>query len=275
MLTGGIICQMEYLSSVVVGCAADVAIDAFNAGDLNLLFLRSGLGQYSPGSAYGKSALVSSGIVPAFRAAYDGDEQAQRGLNEFVRLVAVRVAPGRSEEPEPGTPFWRLRESARADGFDLRAECSDTNEKLINVRLLPLEEPEVPLSEEVTALEADFNARGMTVALSHYRQAVDNFVDANYEAANGQLRSMFEAVVIHFATQLGFSTPQQGAGGQAIAYLRDNGHLLPRDGGDFIRGLWWIVQTNGPHPGTTTAGEVHFRMLTMTGAARYLIDQFG
>ena len=52
------------------------------------------------------------------------------------------------------------------------------------------------------------------------------------------------------------------------------GDQYVRDGGDFIRGLWQITHTNGPHPGTTTAGEVHFRMLTMTGAARYLIDRF-
>jgi hypothetical protein len=56
--------------------------------------------------------------------------------------------------------------------------------------------------------------------------------------------------------------------------LVTEGHLPERDGGKFIQGLWSIVQTNGPHPGTTTAGEVHFRMATMTGAARYLIDRF-
>jgi hypothetical protein len=42
----------------------------------------------------------------------------------------------------------------------------------------------------------------------------------------------------------------------------------------FIDGLWKIVYTNSPHPGTTTAGETHFRLLALTGAARYLIDRF-
>jgi hypothetical protein len=94
----------------------------------------------------------------------------------------------------------------------------------------------------------------LTVALSHYRQAVRNFVNEDFEAANGQLRSMFESVIIHFAIAKGFSQKKQGEGGNAIAYLRDNGYLPERDGGDFVRGLWWMIQTNGPHPGTTTAG---------------------
>jgi hypothetical protein len=35
-----------------------------------------------------------------------------------------------------------------------------------------------------------------------------------------------------------------------------------------------MTHTNGPHPGTTTSREVHFRTQTMTAVARYLIDWF-
>jgi hypothetical protein len=268
---------VRLLSSAVIGCAADIAITAFNAGDLNLLFVRAGLGEFAPGSAYGKSALVSAGITPALRAAYEGDEAASDGLNEFVRLVAERIAPRTPvDEIVPGTPFWRLREAARSDGFDLRADFSlRASPRRIDVRFLPLDEPAIPLSEEITALEADFIRLDMPVALNHYRQAVDNFVEQAFEAANGQLRAMLESVIINFAVANGFPRARQGDGGKAIAYLRENGYLPEREGGDFLRGLWWITHTNGPHPGTTTAGEVHFRMLTLTGAARYLVDRFG
>ena len=105
--------------------------------------------------------------------------------------------------------------------------------------------------------------------------ALKNFVEQDVETADGALRTMLESVIIHFAVAKGFQQTRQGDGGNAIAYLRDYGHLPERDGGDFVGGLWWITHTNGPHPGTTTAGEVHFRMQTLTGAARYLIDRFG
>jgi hypothetical protein len=268
---------MRLLSSTVIGRAADAAIHVCHAGDLNILFMTAGLGKFVSGPAYSKSSLVSAVITPALRAANDGDESAKDSLNEFVLLVAQRVGPKSPEEVViPGSAFWRLREAARSDGFDLRPDFSDdARPQQIGMRLLPLDEPKMPLSEEITALEADFARLGLTVARNHYRQAVRNFVKEDFEAANGQLRSMLESVIIHFAVTEDFSQAKQGEGGNAIAYLRDNGYLSDREGGDFVRGLWWIVQTNGPHPGTTTAGEVHFRMLTMTGAARYLMDRFG
>ena len=50
----------------------------------------------------------------------------------------------------------------------------------------------IPLASEVTALEQDLIELGLNVAATHYRQAVDNYTDGNYEACNGQLRSFFE-----------------------------------------------------------------------------------
>src|SRR2546423_5651004 len=266
---------MRLVASAVIGCAADLAIGSFNAGDLDLLFIRAGLGAYAPGSAYGKSALVSNGVQASIRAAAESDEAAIKGLNQFVLLVAERIRPAESDPVEPGTPFWKLREAARSDGFDLRPEYSSVDsQRFLRMRFLPPDEPLMPLSEEITALEDDFVRLGLTDALTHYRQAVKVFVEQDFEGANGQLRTMFEAVVTHVAVKLGFVRIKAGGGGQAIAYLVAENHLPLRDGGDFVQGLWSIVHPNGPHPGTTTAGEVHFRLLTMTGAARYLIDRF-
>ncbi|TDD81161.1 hypothetical protein E1293_19205 [Actinomadura darangshiensis] len=189
-------------------------------------------------------------------------------------MVAEKLAPKFAQD-EIRTEFAKLREMTRSAGFDLRPEFSSEGvEALVRVRLLPLEEPKIPLSEEITALEADFARLGLDVATTCYQQAVDSFVDGRFLAANGQLRSMFEAVVIHFAVVNGFNSTQQGDGGRAIGYLKDKGFPPPDDGGNFIHGLWKITHTSGPHPGTTDAGEVHFRMLAITGAARYLIDRF-
>jgi hypothetical protein len=52
----------------------------------------------------------------------------------------------------------------------------------------------------------------MTVAANHYQQAVDNFHEQHFEAADGQLRSMFEAVVVDVAKGLGFTSTRAGAG---------------------------------------------------------------
>lgn len=264
---------MHVLSSPVIGYAAEIAKDLFPRSDLQLALMKAGLDEFVPKSSYSKQDLMTNTVYAARRRAAT-DSAVQKGLQDFVRLVAERVAPDHSDfEIQPGTPFWQLREALRADGFDLRAEYAPSGE-LAGVRLLPLDEPKAPLSGQITALQADFDRLGMQVAENAYRQAVDSLVDQRFEAANGQMRSMFEAVIVYAATTKGFTSTKQGDGGPALAHLIDQGHLPDRDGGSFIRGLWWITHTNGPHPGTSNAGEAHFRMQAITSAARYLIDRF-
>jgi hypothetical protein len=205
---------------------------------------------------YAKTELIASTLNAALKTAAEEAGVAQ-GLREFICRVAERCTADRLEQ---------LREATRSAGFDLRISDGDA-------RLLPLDEPQAPLSEMITAVEADLDRLGMSTARRLYRQAIDSLVDGRDEAANGQLRSTFEEVVAHLASLHGFARTTQGAGGKAIWYLMDNGHL-PRDGGGYyVHGLWKIVQTNGPHPGTSPAGEAHFRTQAITAAVRYLIDR--
>jgi len=224
--------------------------------------MRAGLDCFIPSDPYSKAELLVRTVRDAQRRAADADLKARKALREFVRLIAERSAPSAQEDVRAGTPFWQLREALRADGFDLVAEY-ETSEgmwdmpeaNLAGIRLLPLDEPRAPLSDEITALEHDFDRLGLTVARNCYRQAVDSLVEQRFEAANGQLRAMFEAVVVHAATAHGFTAAQQGAGGQAITFLIDQGLLPERNGGNFVRGLWQITHTNGPHPGTPAPGR--------------------
>ncbi|MFJ5260092.1 hypothetical protein ACIQAC_06405 [Streptomyces sp. NPDC088387] len=272
---------MKLLSSPVIGCAAEIAKDIHPKEELELLFMKAGLDSFVPTDPYTKAELVIRTVRGAQQQAADADFAARKALYEFVRLIAERTAPSEQGDIPTGTPFWRLSEALRADGFDLVAEYEISEDtwgrsmtNLVGVRLLPLDEPRVPLSNEITSLEHAFDRLGMTVARNCYRQAVDNLVEQRFEAANGQLRAMFEAVVVHVATAHGFTTTRQGAGGPAVRHLIDQGLLPENDGGSFVRGLWQITHTNGSHPGTSDAGEARFRLQAMTGAARYLIDRF-
>lgn len=226
--------------------------------------MKAGLSRFQPRprpgvQRYGKDELVASTLYAAQAAVSSGDYDAEEGLKEFIRIVA---------EKAKDDDFDRLLESVRSAGFDLHSVRG-------GIRLLPLDEPQAPLSQAITALESDLDRLGMSIARNHYRQAVDSLVDGRLEAANGQMRAMLEAVIIHAATMKGFVRTRQGDGGKAIKYLvEESGSLPPKEGGDYIRGLWNITHTNGPHPGTSPAGEAHFRVQAMTSAARYLIDRF-
>jgi hypothetical protein len=244
-----------------VGQAGEFAY-VFTSSDLELRFLRCGLEHFVPpprsgSQRYAKTELIASTLSGAVKAAAKNPDVA-KGLMEFIVLIAERCDADQLE---------RLREATRSAGYDLRRTDGQA-------RLLPLDEPHLPLGALVSALEEDLQRLGMTVAHNHYRQAVDSLTDERHEAANGQLRAMFEEVVAHMAVQQGFTRTSQGAGGRAITFLIDQGYLPADDGGLYIRGLWKIVQTNGSHPGTSPVGEAHFRTHALTAACRYLIDRF-
>ncbi|GAA2338367.1 hypothetical protein OKJ48_09900 [Streptomyces kunmingensis] len=259
---------MRPLRSSTVGIVAELAVDRYSRDNLKLLFMQVGLGRYLPHDPFSKAGLVTDTVLSAERDA-EGDDEVVQGLHEFVRLVAARVAVyAEAPGPEYGgletDPAWkRLGEALRADGYDPRYEDRA-------VRLLPMDEPHAPLSAEVTELEAEFQQLGMTAALTHYKQATDHLTREHYESANGALRSMVEAVVCQIAEQQGRPWERQGQGQAALQYLIDETKVLPRgQGGNFVRGLWEIIQTNGPHPRTTTAGEARFRFQAGTACVRW------
>lgn len=252
---------MAFALNRLIGHAGDVARGR-SASDLEVIFLRCGLGPFMPeprakGQRWAKNELVAATLNGALGAAERGNGDVEQGLRAFV----CRVAEGLHE-----TQFDSLRESAQAASFDLRAVDGE-------VRLLPLDEPAAPLGGMVTAIEADFDRLGFDIAKSHYRQAIDSLVEGRQEAANSQLRATFEETVVRLAESTGFVRHAQGAGGRAISHLIDHQYLPVGDGGDYIRGLWKIVQTNGPHPGASPAGEAHFRTQALTAAMRYLINR--
>jgi hypothetical protein len=260
---GAMMHSMTFPLNRAIGQAAEFA-PMFTSSELEILFMRCGIQRFQPpphsgAQRYAKKELIASTLNGVLKAADRAGQDTVKGLMEFICLVAERCTEDQ---------LMRLRETVRAAGFDLRVFDGES-------RLLPLDEPHAPLSESITALEADLAELGMTTARNHYRQAVDSLIDGRYEAANSQLRATFEEVLAQLAILKGFARTRQGVGGRAIQYLINTGQLNSDDGGEYVNGLWKVVQTNGPHPGTSPAGEAHFRTQAITAAIRYLIDRFG
>ncbi|MEV4536265.1 hypothetical protein AB0J82_20975 [Asanoa sp. NPDC049518] len=255
---------MSFRLDRAVGHAADVATSLFTSAALETLIMKAGLARFQPlpragDQRYAKTQLVASTTHAAVAAVVrKHDPDTVDALKEFVRLVAQRAS---------NQQLASMVEAVRAAGFDL----VDVDGEM---RLLPLDEPASPLSQAITALDADLDRAGLTVARRHYRQAVESLVDGRAEAANGQMRTMLEEVIVQAAVVQGFTRKRQGEGGKALAYLIQSDALPMDDGGEYIHGLWAITHTNGPHPGTSPAGEAQFRVQALTSAARYLVDRF-
>jgi hypothetical protein len=124
------------------------------------------------------------------------------------------------------------------------------------------------LGPEVSVLESQLASRGLTVALTHYRQAVDCFVDSRLEASNGQLRSFLESLVTQLYSQRAGNSIRDPRG--AIDGLR-NRHELDGDEAKLLAGLIGLSNERGAHPGLTDRDEALFRLHMTTASARYLL----
>ena len=135
--------------------------------------------------------------------------------------------------------------------------------------LLPTDTTAAPLGREISALEADLDARGNATALNHYQQAVNNLLQHNYEATNSQLRSALEDVGLDLAKTHASYSGQKG--GEAISRLVDAGLLPEEDGGLMLRGVWKMSHPRGSHPGQSDADEARIRMHLVTAGLRLLL----
>src|SRR5437773_205207 len=106
---------MEFLLIRAVGYAGDIAPVLFTGSKIENLFMKAGLSRFQPrprsgAQRYGKDELVASTLYAAQAAVSRGDDDAEEGLKEFIRLVAEKAS---------GNHLETLSESVRSAGFDL------------------------------------------------------------------------------------------------------------------------------------------------------------
>lgn len=126
------------------------------------------------------------------------------------------------------------------------------------------------MPREVTWVGSELQRRGWDVPRGHYEQAVDNFSSGNWAAANGQLRTFFESLI----RTAGGTNDASGSGQVQAAFdaLDRAGHLIA-DEAEFGKKLWKVLHAGGSHPGLSNEDESRFRLLTLTGYARFLLTR--
>lgn len=173
---------------------------------------------------------------------------------------AVQAALTQATESQLGQPmFAGLIASLRVDGLEFREG-----------RLLPATPGPATLAPEVSGLEADLAAHHLAVAAAHYRQACDNLAQGNFEAANGQVRSFVEDLIIS-ACRITAGQELTDAGA-SLQRMRQCGFL---DASEFntARGFWDASHTNGPHHGLSNQDEAMFRLHVATAIGRYMLQK--
>lgn len=242
------------LSSKTLGILVDAVVTSNTATTMQTLFLRANLDRWVV-DAPNKEATVQR-LLQNLRE--DASKDACDGVLELTRLLLVRGKP-LHEWSEPITWWEELRNAAAADGWEFDA----TRDVLV---------PTVPgavVTNEVSWIERDLVRRGWTTPAGHYRQAIDSFAAGNWAAANGQLRTFFESLMRTAGGCTGSTSGQVQAAADAL-----NGEgLLLSDEPQFVKTLWKLLHTSGSHPGLSDQDESRFRLLTLTGYARFLLTR--
>lgn len=267
---------MHVLSDPTLGLVVEAAADRLTASELKTMLMRADLWQFGEDkSITNKQEIVRNRILAArdYAESY-GDKDVRQSLLTFIRMLLERATSNPFHMPE-----WLgdLREALLADGYEIR-EADQWNKMVStsNYQILPTDVGPVPLSTEISALEAELRGRGYDEALAHYRQAVDAFARHDYEAANSQLRPALESLVMRLAEDhTSYTRPTKaGDGTHAIDHLIQAPALARGDGGDMLKGLWAMSHTRGSHPGRSDADETRFRLHAITAAARLLLHRF-
>lgn len=245
------------LSSKSIAVLAEAIETGNSATTMGALFLKAGVDAWEPERPANKLDRAVK-LLKNLRA--DNSTEANAGVVELARLMLAggKGNPDSYYRPEP-TVWWApLRAAIAADGWEFD-ERDD--------RLVPTV-PTVHVTDEVTWIEADLKRRQWNTAAGHYRQAIDAFASGNWASANAQLRAFFEDTV----RQAAGIPPGGGTGHVQKAFdalhaankLVDGEHQFGKD-------LWKLLHASGSHPGLSDQDESRFRLLTLTGYARYLL----
>jgi hypothetical protein len=234
------------ISRRTLGIIAEAIHGRFSHARMNLLVFQYGLDGQDPGGSVLRRAV-------AFVKGLENTRE-ERELQQAVLEIATTHL---DLNPSINSIHVRLIESLRIDGFEFTGD-----------RFVPSIPGQISLSREISRLETELENAGLATALVHYRQAVDNFLGRNWEAANGQIRPFVENLVI----QRGLAITGNDRN-DPNASLQDMRHVGYIDDAEFnqMKAFWAGIQDNGPHHGLSNDEEALFRLHTATTLARYLL----
>jgi len=248
-------------SDRTVACLIEVIADAYTHTELDTLILKLSLSRHAEAGGFSKQQRLHNlfSSIRSLRNAREGERLIFSLAREFLESRVGDIdAPGMQHSG------WLkrlrpLREALAADGWLFESG-----------KLRPTTPSPAALAPEISELEKNLKELGFTTAITHYRQAVDNFSSGNYEATNGQLRSFLENLYIEICSEKTGTTVSDAVG--ALQRLRQAQQL---DVGEFnlTRGLLEVSNQRGAHQGLTDRQEAQFRLHFSTALGRYLISR--
>lgn len=244
-------------SSKTVGLLVEAIAERHTETKMRTLFLKAGVDRWEPQQYKNKEHLAQQVL---FTLRHEVSEEAgAEGALELARLV---LASGKAQGWSDVGASWfeSLKNSISADGWEF-----DEDSDLFVAAI-----PGTQMPQEVTWVGSELQRRGWAVPRGHYEQAIENFAAGNWAAANAQLRTFFESLM----RTAGGTNNASGSGQVQAAFdALDGAARLIADEAQFGKKMWKMLHPGGSHPGLSDEDESRFRLLMLTGYARFLLTR--
>lgn len=201
------------------------------------------------------------------------------GIDEIVKFVILKYY---NKHPEAGTKdildnkindihedFPDFVHHLKNDGFVIR------NKDLS--RVVPKQIESAEIQDELDAYLSKYE---LIITKGHLDQATDNVRSNNWAAANGQMRTFFESLLINIVKKIDPNSTIT-SGSSAIDFLAQR-EFFKRSLNEidenntpygFIKGMWKILHTEGAHPGLSHEGDCIFRYHLLIVTATYYLKR--
>jgi len=206
-------------------------------------------------------ASKSKKIIEIFEYLSKGDEDKLSMLSEIVSEALKDVYWERLLEKNP-----ELARGLAQDGFTLNEEG----------QLIPIVSYTMEPVKEEGLVETLLDKYEFTVAKNHLKQAYDNYLDGNWEAANGALRSFLQDVFDQIALTIApKEAADKEAGGNRRKLLEEKGFIEDDTESRLVSGFFKFASYRGSHPGISNEADCRLRRYIAVALASYYLDKLG
>ncbi len=191
-------------------------------------------------------------------------------VERTASLFPPPLDPDWGAEPEPlPDDLEKVRRTLKQDGFVVTAGSLR--------RILPAD---IGLPTTESELIRLLDRHNFGTAKGHLEQAMENHARGNWAAANGQIRTFFDALLDAIAERLDATAASLPSGLQRRLKLASLGFLsIPlnewdNNGLGFINGLVKRLHPQGAHPGLSDDDDCTFRLHVVLLTAALLLRRF-
>jgi len=257
---------MSRFSNPTLSCIIEILAEGYTDSKLRTFFFKYNLLDIyeQSGRLTAKRRKVND-VVQHLCAA--GDDSAVRTLDSIVREALKELYPqkgwsqGRRQRFFESFPNFDV--ALRADGFQVR-----------DGELVPVISPFVESAKEEALLETLLDKYRFAIAKNHLKQSYENYIEGNWETANGALRSFLQDVFDQIASiiapqEAGQKTP----GGERRNLLQEKGFIESNTEARLVSSFFQFASQKGSHPGISSESDSRLRRYMAVALASYYLEK--